>query len=358
MKRLTFLFLFSVLWMSKCLAGFDYTPALIHLSKAGQHDSLGFNLVEKLPNLLYKKIIQGEITLWDSPQKQVKISAESLQAVERSTSTKMTECKDLFINEIWRQERKEFEFNIIGFTFINESSQGQKVLYGFVDATEITELLKSVVIETNANGPANLTYWNALYSKVYPFNIVQFGKNNFQQDMNESLELQRDLFRNPKMATNAVKLRSTKEIDLVIQSGFPQNKILFDAWSQYLNQNKEEFYNLGGDDIYSHLNPKANIQISSIAITEIRTKNNGLEETYFEQVTLYVNGKPLKPLTDQQIENLGLMVDLRPLKEYLSLHDYQHTISRINDQAILFHESPKLQQQLKTSDWNKLSINL
>jgi len=353
--RFTTVLLFCLMMVSKSFAAFDYTPVLVHLSKAGQHDSLGFNLVEKIPALMYKKIMSGDITLWDGPQKQFKIAPDALEAIERSTLTKMIDCKDLFLNEIWRQERKEFEFNIIGFTFINESIQGQKVLYGFVDASELNEMLKSVVIETNANGPANLTYWDALYSKAYPFNIVQFGKNNFQQNMAESLQLQNDLFRNPKIASNAFKITNNKEIELVIQPGFQQNKVLMEALNQYLNANKEIFYNLGGNEALNYLNLKAKIQVSSISIIEIRTKRNGLEETFFTQVAIFVEGKPLKPLSEAQMDGLGITVELRSLKEYLSLHSYQYTLSRINHQEIYFHESSKYQQGLKESPWNQLT---
>lgn len=353
--RLFSALIISLLFASKSFAGFDYTPVLVHLSKAGQHDTLGFNLVDKISSLMYRKIMSGEVQLWDSPQKQVKITPDALAAIERSTLTRMTDCKDLFLNEIWRQERREFEINIIGFTFINEGAGDQKVLYGFVDATELTELLKSTVIETNANGPANLTYWDALYSKIYPFNIVQFGKNNFQQNMAESLELQQQLFRNPKMNSNAVKLANTKEIDLSIQPGFSQNKALIDALNLYFNQNKEVFFNLGGDEILTHLNPSANIRISGIQMTELRTLKNGLESTYIKRFTILVDGKALRPLNNEELEALGITVELRPLKEFLSLHEYQHTFTRINHQEVLFHESPKFQQSLKTGPWNRLT---
>ncbi len=350
MKRLFFLsLLLFQAFISR--AGFDYTPALIHLSKAGQHDSIGFNLVSEFPKLIYRKIMSGDVILWQSPEMKVKVSPEALIELENTSKTNMQEVRDLFIHELWRQFRKEFEFNIIGFSFINETLNGSKIHYGYVDAQSIKELLNSTVITTNSNGPASLTYWNALYSKEYYFNIVQFGSNNFQKNLSQSLDLKKSLFQDPKIHSNAIGLAQSKEIHYSLYASNPANQILFDALNAHFNKNKEDFYNLGGDQIISYLNKGEAISISKIEVIELLSKEKGIPGSIVKEVIIYCEGFPLKAVNP----DIKIQVNLRPLFEYLGLHEGALVLNRINNQKIPEAQSPFYLKALDELPWNKLS---
>jgi len=356
MKNLLFVLLF---WSASntAFAGFDYTPVLVHLNKANQHDTIGFNLVEEIPQLFYRRILNNEITLWDSPNKQAKISPEALLAIERSTSTSMLALKDLFLNEIWKHFKRDFEFNIIGFTFMNNGEGGQKVVYGFVDAEEVKLLLKSLIIPTNANGAAHLTYWDALYSASYSFNVVQFGKNTFQKNMMQSLELENEIFRNPKIKSNQVELKEQKEIHYFMLPNNEKNKILFESLNDYLNNNKEFFFNNGGTEIYSPFDPSKKIAISKIEVVEFRQKTNKFQKSSIEKFIIYVNGKPLNVLDQNSLSNINVFIDFKPISDYINTHQNLIILTKINNQEVPAVFSSYYFNALEKDDWNKITLS-
>ena len=338
-------------------AGFDYTPVLVHLNKANQHDTIGFNLVEEIPQLFYRRILNNEVTLWDSPNKQAKISAESLLAIERSTSTSFLNIKDLFLNEIWRHFKREFEFNIVGFTLMNSSEGGQKIVYGFIDAEEVKVLLKSFIIPTNANGAAELTFWDALYSANYAFNIVQFGKNTFQKNMMESIELQNELFRNPKIKSNQVTIKEQKELHYYMLPNHDKNTYLFASLNEYLNNNKEFFFNYGGAEIYSPFDLSTNITISKIEVVELIEKINQFQKPLIKKIIIYVNGKPLNALNATSLEKIETYIDFKSVSDYLYSHQNFIILTKINNQDVPPLFSSYYLQAFKNGAWNKITLS-
>jgi hypothetical protein len=359
MKNKLLVLFFLIINGSESKAGFDYTPVLIHLNSAHQNDSIGFNLIDALPQIIYKRLLSGELSLWDSPKKETRIGLESLQAIEQSTGTSFLEIQDLFINEMWRHYKHQFEFNIIGFTFINSSSSGQKVVYGFVDVQEIKEMLQTLIIPTNANGPNNLTFWDALYSKNYPFNIVQFGKENFEKNPHRSLEMKKTYFVNTKFNTNQIKLPLSKEISyFILATSFNrQNKLLFDELNGYFNLNKQDFFNIGGSEIVSYLDKSKVISISKITVEAIITKTNGYNERKIKQVVFYSDGKALSPLTGDQINSLSMLIDFKSLKEFLEGQSYQFTLTKINHQLVPGGYSGQYIEALNGNNWNKITMS-
>lgn len=356
MKRfLVFFWLVLVSFIAK--AGFDYTPVLLHLSKVNQHDSVGFNLVDALPKLLYRKIMNNEVTLWDSPNKKAKITPDALIAIERSTSTSFSSIEDLFLNEIWRATKKDAEFNLIGFTFINENSVGSKVVYGFIDADENRELLKSLVIPTNANSQCNLTYWDALTSKVYNFNIVQFGRNNFEKNMQASLELKHSLFDNNRLHTNAYDIKAQKELQYYMLPGNDKNKAFFESLEAFFNANREMFYSLGGERIIDFYDIRKPVKISKIELTELRSKNANTFESIYLKMIIYVDGKPLDELNEKKIKSLPVIVNFRTISDYLSLRNYEVTLTKINNQEISSILSTFYLNALDKSPWDKITMS-
>jgi hypothetical protein len=354
-KLLVLLFICSV--SSALYASFDYTPVLVHLSKDKQHDTVGFNLVEEIPQLFYRRILNGEIILWDSPNKQAKISPEALLAIERSTETSMLNLKDLFLNEIWKSFKRDFEFNLVGFTFMNDNEGGQKVVYGFVDAEDVKLMLKSLIIPTNANGQANLTYWDAIYSASYPFNVVQFGKNTFQKNMMQSLELENTFFKNPKIKSNKVVLKEQKEIHYFMLPNNEKNKVLFGSLGSYLNNNKEFFYNLGGDEIYSPFDPSKKIEISKIEVVEFRQKTNQFQQTTILKFIIYVNGKPLEALDQTSLSKIDMLIDFKTIADYLNAHQNLIILTKINNQEVPAIFSAYYIKALENDAWNKITLS-
>ena len=78
MKKLFFIFLIFPLFLRA-----EEIPVLLFLSTYDQDDSLGFNLVQSLPEFVYDQIIDGKVSLWDSPKKEDRIEPKTLQQIEK-----------------------------------------------------------------------------------------------------------------------------------------------------------------------------------------------------------------------------------------------------------------------------------
>jgi hypothetical protein len=55
---------------------YEETPVLLHLSASKQADSVGFNLVRALPELLYAKLLTGDIAIWENSDKKSILGAQ------------------------------------------------------------------------------------------------------------------------------------------------------------------------------------------------------------------------------------------------------------------------------------------
>ena len=54
---------------AKLPKSYTSTPALLHISAIKQHDSIGFNIVKALQELIYPKLLTGDLALWQGSDK-------------------------------------------------------------------------------------------------------------------------------------------------------------------------------------------------------------------------------------------------------------------------------------------------
>ncbi|MEZ4804259.1 MAG: hypothetical protein R2852_01890 [Bacteroidia bacterium] len=181
-----------------------------------QEDTNGFNLVEYLPELFYNAINSGQVTLWDSPKKQIAISPIALKQIEQTNNVAFAHISNLFINELWSGTLRKTEFVIMGFSFLAESKNG-KVSFGYIELSEALGILSKNYIPCNVNGPANLTYIDALYSRRYEFNLLQFGTRDFSVNPSSSISIKKDAFYSKKKVVGLYKFKQTKEVTYVIE---------------------------------------------------------------------------------------------------------------------------------------------
>lgn len=342
--------------------GFDYTRAMIHLSRASQHDSIGFNLVKELPELVYPRIKSGEITLWDSPSKKIRINQLVLIDIERGSGTSFLETKHLFIHEYWKLFKKDFEFNVVGITFSNKSKSGEDVVYGFLDIQDVLTLLKGSIIPTNANGEAGITYWDALMSKSYNFNLVQFDDSNFEKNPKGSLKMVDKIFNNPKIETNRVQFDGEKEIVYEItrlDNPSFDNDLLINQLNTHFNNNKQDFYNLGGNLIHSHLNTTAKINVTKLIVCETWSKTeDGILKYEFKWVDIYVDHQPMKRLKSADLEQLNVSIKFMDFKDFILAKSFLFSITAVNHETIHQNESSYIYNALKSRPWNQITTSL
>ncbi|MFT5724509.1 MAG: hypothetical protein ACI9JN_001628, partial [Bacteroidia bacterium] len=227
-------------------AGFDYTPTIIQINKHKQNDTVGFNLVDGVYKLFYKYILDETIKLWDSPAKKAQISPKALQLMEKQNELEFRSCDDLFLYEYWKLYKKDFEFQVLGFSFFSRNSKKEKINFGYIDAGDVQEMLNQVVIATNINGSTNLTYWQAIMSKKYQFNIAKFGNVDLVKNPSMAFDIKNNIFSSKKIKTNCYVITPTKEIEYFVHPGIDSNTgsyWLCHAIEAYYRANRHAYYN-------------------------------------------------------------------------------------------------------------------
>lgn len=333
-------------------------PALIYLNRSEQEDTNGFNLVEHLPPLVYKAVLDGKLTLWDSPKKQIAISPEALKQIENSNSVSFAKTNNLFINELWTGSRRKTEFVIIGFSFLTESPKG-KISFGFVDIAEAYGLLSGNNIPCNVNGPAQLSYLEALYSRAYQFNLLQFGNRDFSSNPAASFAIKKDAFQSRKKVQGLYRLPQTKMITYVPEKNPSEpsdpGTELYKNLEAFLNGNKEILFNIGGDKYFDYQNRLFDVSITRIEITEIWEKSGNSIRYVPYSIRIFANNRPLNTLRFDEVAAWQLLINFKTLEDLLQEKKFDFSIYKLNKDLIHFSEAPLYLKALREYKWTQVS---
>lgn len=333
-------------------------PALIHLAGNEQEDTNGFNLVEHLPSFIYSAINDGKIRLWDSPKKLIVITPQALQNLEKSNSVSFSRTGHLFLNELWTGSRRKTEFAIVGISFLSESPKG-KISFGYIDLAEASALLSKSLIPCNVNGPAQITYMEALYSRRYQFNLLQFGSNDFASNPLQSVIIRNEAFYSKKRVTGLFVPPQTKMLTYVIEKSVGQaydpGADCLGSIEKYLNENKEVLFNIGGDRYFDYQNSLFDITVTRIEVTEIWTKKDDLITYTPQTVRIFANNKPLRTITFEEIAKWKLLIGFKTLEDILREKVFAYSIYKINRDLIPYEESGLYLKALLDYKWTQVS---
>ena len=332
-------------------------PVLIHMARSEQEDTFGFNLVEHLPSLIYKGILDGKITLWDSPKKQIAISPEALKNIESSNSVSFARTGNLFLNELWTSSPRKTEFVVVGISFLSESPKG-KISFGFVEILQALPLL-SQNIPCNVNGPGQLSYIDAIYSRRYNFNLLQFGARDFSSNPSSSFTIKKDAFYSKKKVIGLYKPKNTKMVTFVIEKNLSQTEDpgtnCLISIEKFLNENKEILFNIGGDKYFDFQNRLLDITITRIEVTEIwEKKGNQIVYTPYS-VKIFANNKPLNIISIEDISKWQLLINFKTLEDVLLEKAFNFSIYKINRDLIPYNESAIYLKALRDYKWTQVS---
>ena len=323
---------------------YEMKPVLIYLSAIDQPDSVGFNLVESLQKLLYPLIQNGDIALWKTSKKNELINKIQFLELEKSIKTPFIKSNDLFIHEYWQLVGKEFDFMVRGFSFVGKSLYKEPVSYGFIDAVDVIGILKSVKIPTSHQGYSDISYWNAIHSKAFNFNIVQFGKKDFKINPESSILLKNQACFSKSVKRNFYKPKKSKRITYKIISptinSNIENKKIYTETESGINSNKQIILNINK----KLFDPNYLIKywkINTIRIVEKWSNYKNIPLQELEYLIIEVNGKDYK-LSRQQIEELELSINLQGIYEYLSEKNFDFIIEKINSESISPQKSEEM----------------
>lgn len=339
-------------------AGFDYTPTIIQINKHKQNDTVGFNIVEGSYKLFYKYILDETVKLWDSPAKKVQISPKALQLLEKQNDLQFRDAEDLFIYEYWKLYKKDFEFQVLGFSFFARNQEGKKVNFGYIDAADVQTLLSQVVIPTNINGSSNLSYWQAVMSKQYFFNIAKFGNVDLVKNPSAAFDIKNEIFNSKKITTNCYVITPTKEVEYFIHPGLDSstgNFWICHAIESYYNANRNTYYNETATPAVHFLDINTQLKVTRIDVSEVWVKNQNNQITYTpHKLRIYINDVPMPEMSVSEINEKSILVQFKPIVEFLKEKEFKYTLKRVNYEAIYGYEADDIRTALYIKDWNKI----
>jgi len=352
--------LFLVTFSNEAMAYRD-VPALVHLNKLEQADTIGFNLVDGICALLYPRILDGSIPLYVSPEKKLRIDAASLMSLENSTGTKFEQCPDLFIHEFWSSNRRSTHFQVMGFSFVNKNMLNEKVSFGFVSIQDIDSLLHHTFIHTTANGSSEIAFDQALMSRRYAFHLVQLGEEAFYSNPAQAVKLKREAFSSGKeirgvssiparkqLAYQVVKKKYTTDIDW--------SNELVGAIEQVLKNNQELFFNLGGARYDSFPSMTYTIpEVRGLLIEENWEKKGRKTYLASARIKIILAEGDLFWIDLKELESYGIILHYKSLREILSDKPFIYDLFRINSQEINPEEGPHYVEALRKAPWNQLN---
>jgi len=352
-----------ILFFLTCQPAFNLfaaqSPVLLFLSRQDQADTLGYNIVNELPALVYKEIIEGRIPLWDSQNKDVQIVPSSLKSLETSSGDNFSQAKQLFIYELWDLDKKNGDLRTVGFYFSSRTNKGEDISYGFVDYDPLDSLFRATKIPVNSNGNCDLTYYDVLHSKYYFYNVVQVGEKKIT-NIKEALALKDEV---TQFISQRIKPpdNDIKELSYVIlhsdnppDAAMSKSNQFIQSLQLFLNENQEVFYNLGGDRILDFRQANK-IKVTSVEVAEKWRKVEDRIESELISLQIYAASQPMNLLKKEDLHFLDLFVDFKSIADFLNEKEFYFRIAKINSQEIALGKSVVFLKGLRTWKWNQLT---
>ncbi|MBT8195004.1 MAG: hypothetical protein HKO56_06430 [Bacteroidia bacterium] len=360
MRRVLKIFAFIFFIVSSNLFAAE-VPVLLRLDKEYQNDTIGWNFVEQLTKVVYNEVVHGRAKLWDSHAKSIQISGVTLKTLEKNTGSKFVDQKFVWVYEYWNKSKKGLSSKCDGFFFYNKDANGKKVSYGYVDYDDVEEVFLRTKIQGNSNARYSTTFAYAIQRKLYNYDIIQY-KDRVVNNLVESEKLKLEFVKGKKFNVGNENINIPDKLVTYIVRGesslndnnAKNSRLLLTTIQDYLNENKEVFFNLGGDRILSHFQVR-DLKVTQVEMTELWTKNGSDIRHQPRSMKIFVNDSALNLMPVSDIEKLELILNDQTLTGFLKSKKYNFYITMINYQAIPRRDSYTFFKALNTYNWNKIT---
>jgi len=355
-SRFTTLFLLA---FSPLAFVFGEVPVMLMVKSGDQLPSHGCDFVKQVTTLVHNAIMEKKVKLWDSPDKEIQIMPAALHEIEKNASIGLKDIESIFIYELWTQNRKEVSTKTVGISFTNRSEDVSKnISFGYVDYNELEQIFQKSKIPTNANGNYNSTFVSYSLGHTYAFNIVQFEGNLITSPLasdeliksyTKGLPFNKSVlgyYPPAKYVSSIIDIYTEEDDSLTYFSNeIPK------TFTKYLNENQEEFFNIGGDNIFSHLESQK-IKVSKVEINEIwRIIGDNLHYTT-QGIIVHINGQPMNEMSFEQLKKMDLFIDEHRLTDIIESRNFNYIITKINSQEIKRQDSYNYQKSLIAKKWD------
>lgn len=334
---------------------------MLYAGNKSQSDTLGYNIVNDVSAAIYAGIMNGTVRLWDSQKKELQILPASLQKIEKSSAVTFSGCAHLFIYESWTMEKKLSSSSLLGFYFSTDDKSGHSVSFGYVDAAEIPGVTLLTYVKRNPDGNESFTISRVLQCKMYYFNIVQYDGKKITET-SQALELKNKKLGPLMKFIDCPPIKEMKQVTYVISNsdtmcnatGVKKTAAMLDVIEDFFMSNRETLYTLAGDNAAA-LKKKKNIDVTSIFVNEIWTKENGIISAEPTSVTFYVNKKPLKELALKEFLGLGIIIDFKSAYDVLKEKEFSFRIMSVNGNDVAPEKANSYYSALTKYKWNAVT---
>lgn len=337
------------------------TPVMMMLRSDEQRPEHGCNFVERVCEIVYDAVLSKQVKLWDSPEKELQIHPSALKEIEKNSPLSFTDLETIFFYEMWEQKRKEVITNTVGISFTNRTEDpSRSVTFGYVDYDDLDQLFLKNKIETNANGIYSSTFKSYILSHNYSFNLVQFN-GVLVKSPSESAEIVKSFTRElPFNRSILGYYPPDKYVSLIMDtysesedstSYFSKN---FDsAMERYFRDNKEVFFNLGGDKIFDHIEQEK-LKVTRVQLNEI-WRIIGNELNFDTQgLVVFVNDEPMDEIPFNELRDMEITVAGHNISDLIDERRFNFIITRINAQEIRNQDSYLYQKALLSGNWDNV----
>lgn len=335
-------------------------PVLLMLKSSEQVDTSGCNFVQQVASLVYDEIMANRIKIWDSQRKDIQLTSSTIRSIEKSSGVSFKDQETVFFYEIWNNTRKEITTRTIGISFVQKSNTSEEVSFGYVDYSDLNELFMKTRVNTNASGLYSATFTTYMLSKYFAYNIVQFGGKPIRSS-GESEDIRKAFLGDLRFNETLLGFYPPDKFVSYIIDDLTQgtddkianSKLLIKKVHEYLLQNQEVFFNMGGDRIVSHIQ-KNRFKVTRIEVNEIWRKVEGNITYDPRSVVIYVNDSALNELNSRTLSGFEVTINDQTLVEFLKNKQFNLIINKINSQNIPRKDSYLYHRALLVAEWNKV----
>jgi hypothetical protein len=332
---------------------------ILRISRYTQKDTLGYNLLDRLPGVVYEAILDNRVKLWDSQQKRLEITASTLRDIEKSYKLSFKEIDNVFLYEIWTEKKKTITAVPQGILFATRNDKNEEISFGYVDYRDVESLFSTALLPVNANGFLDTDVQQVLLLKRYDYSIVQYG-TKLITNSSLSEKIKNDVFHRRMLVSAAAPAVQSKRVVYSFErqpSGDAGQQVanqLLDTLGTYLQNNPEEYFNMGADRFDNYVNQKE-INVNKAEVVEIWTKSQGAISFRPEQVVIYSNDFSLDPQPAGKLAEWKLTAGGTSYMDALMQKKFSYSILKINDQVIRSSDAAAYAEALQKAGWTQLT---
>jgi len=359
MKTCMGIFALMVLCFGPGANAYSHKKAILLVEKDLQPDSIGYNFVSDLATDLYGWISSGQVVLWDSPEKKSTLSFADLKGVEAKSMASFKRLSSVFIYEYWTSQNKETSLAVNGFSFNGATFKGGKdVIYGFVEFNPaLRELFQNTMLHVTADGNSETTLYTALINMGFNYTLIYFGNAPLVTNKS-SAKIVSETFGRKNKYLNKLTQNPTRLVeygwDSLSMEQVGVSRKIKKTLDDFFNSNPQEFFNYGGDQVYSFLK-NVPIKISDMDVIETWTKDKSGQVSFTPQyIVLYAKNIRLQPIPFEKLGDWKLQYDDASLVTFLSQKNYPYQIRKINETMIPVTLAQSYKDALFAFPWNHI----